>query len=82
MLWAGDFAALLDFDADVTKMSVKEFDPKGQYKDVLEAVGKTGGGPTMIFRVDLEGTRVEYYVVAVDRKGGNVMGLRAMAVES
>lgn len=63
-------------------MSVKEFDPQGQYKTVVEAVKKVGEGEVKVFRVGHGKTRAEYYVVAVDGKGGRVVGLKAKAVES
>jgi hypothetical protein len=61
-------------------LSVKEWDPKGQYKTVLDAVEKATGGEVKVFRVELQGTRTEYYVVGV--KDNKVVGLKALSVES
>jgi len=61
---------------------VKEFDPKGQYKSVLDAVKKAGSKDVGIFRVEHGSTRAEYYVVSVDNKEGRLVGLKALAVES
>ena len=69
-------------------MSVEEFDPKGQYKDVVSAVEKAGGGKgkgeVQVFRVEMGGARVEYWVVKVVEEGEErrVVGVRAKAVES
>ena len=62
-------------------MSVKEFDPKGQYKSVISAVEEVGGGnKVQVFRLEMSGARVEYWVVVVG--DGRVLGVRAKAVES
>ncbi|KAH8624404.1 hypothetical protein IG631_21143 [Alternaria alternata] len=48
----------------------------------MEAVKEAGNGTVKVFRVELEGTRAEYYVVAVDDQKGRIVGLKALAVES
>jgi hypothetical protein len=65
----------------VSSVKQKEFDPQGQYGKVVDAV-RSVGGEVVFFRVELGGTRAEYYVVAVDGKEGRVVGLKAKAVES
>lgn len=55
---------------------------ESQYKKVMDAVKQAGNGTVKVFRVELEGTRAEYYVVAVDDKEGRIVGLKALAVES
>lgn len=54
----------------------------GQYKTVIDAVKKAGNGEVKVFRVDLDKTRAEYYVVSVDKDGGSIVGLKALSVES
>ncbi|KAF1962967.1 hypothetical protein CC80DRAFT_398714 [Byssothecium circinans] len=71
---------LLGHGEAVEEIGVKEWDPKGQYKSVVEAVEKASTGRIKVFRVELEGTRTEYYVVGV--KEGKVVGLKALSVES
>lgn len=64
---------------------IEEVEEKGfetQYKNVLSAVKKAGNGDVKVFRVDLESTRAEYYVVSVDKEGGKLVGLKALSVES
>jgi hypothetical protein len=55
---------------------------ESQYKKVVDAVKQAGNGTVKTFRVELEGTRAEYYVVTVDDKEGRIVGLKALAVES
>jgi predicted aspartyl protease len=71
---------LLGGDREVADVSLEPF--SSQYKGVVEAVGKAGNGQVKVFRVELGGTRAEYYVVAVDEKEGRVVGLKALSVES
>ncbi|KAF2636424.1 hypothetical protein P280DRAFT_472977 [Massarina eburnea CBS 473.64] len=79
---AGELKKLLSHGEEVEEISVKDWDPQGQYNNVLEAVKKAGGGggEVKVFRVDLEGARTEYYVVGVAE--GKVVGLKALSVES
>ena len=66
----------------MSTLEAQDFDPKGQYKDVIEAVEKSGDGKARIFRVHHGKTRAEYYVVGFDKTGRKIVGLKAMAVES
>jgi hypothetical protein len=76
----GDLKKLLGHGEQVGELSVKEWDPKGQYKKVVDAVKKAVDGDVKVFKVELEGSRVEYYVVGVG--DGKVVGLKALSVES
>jgi hypothetical protein len=76
-----DLKTLLGGDKEVAEVSLGPFE--SQYKSVVEAVGKAGTkGEVKVFRVELGGTRAEYYVVAVDADEGRVVGLKALSVES
>ncbi|KAL8690370.1 MAG: hypothetical protein Q9218_004165 [Villophora microphyllina] len=77
-----EFTKLIGHGSDVSTMGTKEFDPQGQYKDVIQAVEKAGDGKSRIFRATHGKTRVEYYVVGLDKEKGRVVGLKAQAVES
>jgi len=55
---------------------------ESQYAKVLDVVKEAGNGEVKVFKVQLEGTRAEYYVVSVDAKGKKVVGLKALSVES
>lgn len=76
----GDLKKLIGSDKEVEEHKAKGFET--QYKKVIDAVKKAGNGEVKVFRVELEGTRAEYYVVSVDKEGGKVVGLKALAVES
>ena len=78
------FAKLISHDkAGITMLSTKEFDPRNQYGDVVDAVKQAGTtGHVEVFRVELKGARCEYWIVCVDGKRARVVGLKAGAVES
>ncbi|KAL8940169.1 MAG: hypothetical protein Q9216_002957 [Gyalolechia sp. 2 TL-2023] len=77
-----ELAGLIGHDSEVSSMSTKEFDPRGQYTEVLQAVEKAGDGKSRIFRIGHGKTRIEYYVIGLDREKKRVVGLKAKAVES
>jgi hypothetical protein len=69
--------------AGVEVLSVEEWDRRGSYKDVVEGVRKAcEGAEVRVYRVELGGTRVEYWVVGVREKEGRLVGVKALAVES
>lgn len=65
---------------------VAEWDARGEYADVVEAVQEVvQGGEVRVYRVPRGGTRVEYWVVGVQKgeKGeGRLVGVKALGVES
>lgn len=64
-------------------MDVKQFDPKGQYRDVLDTVASAAnGGQRKAYRVLHGKTRVEYYIVALDLDHSRLVGVKARAVET
>lgn len=77
-----EFKDLLQHNYEISTLTTQEFDPKEQYKEVLQAVEKAGDGKARVFRVHHGNTRAEYYVVGLDEKGKKVVGLKAKAVES
>ncbi|KAF2017081.1 hypothetical protein BU24DRAFT_420108 [Aaosphaeria arxii CBS 175.79] len=76
---ADDLKSLLSHASAVTPADEKQL---SGYKKVIEAVKKAGNGKVAYFRVELGGTRTEYYVVSVDEGEGRLVGLKALAVES
>lgn len=63
------------------ELSEGEFDPRGEYVDVVKKVkGVVEREEVKVFRVGKGKTRAEYYVVGLG--GGKVVGVRAEAVES
>ncbi|KAI4125945.1 MAG: hypothetical protein LQ338_004001 [Usnochroma carphineum] len=79
---ADEFAELIGHDSEVSTMNTVKFDPRGRYKEVLQAVEKAGDGKSRIYRVVHGKTRLEYYVVGLEKENKRVVGLRAKAVES
>lgn len=77
-----EFKDLIGHTDEVSTLGTEEFDPKGQYKEVLAAVEKAGDGMVRIFRAHHGKTRAEYYVVAFDKEGERIVGMKAKAVES
>ncbi|KAF1916750.1 hypothetical protein BDU57DRAFT_449917 [Ampelomyces quisqualis] len=77
---ADDVKALLGGEMDVEEVQGSSF--KQQYQKVVVAVKQAGSGDVKVFRVQIDGTRAEFYVVAVDEKEGRVVGLKALSVES
>lgn len=72
-------------ESEVEKLSVEEWDRRGEYKEVSGKVGEVGkgeggDGKVVVFRVGNGGTRVEYYVLAVGER--KLIGVVTKAVES
>jgi hypothetical protein len=67
---------------EAKKIGQKDFDPRGQYKSVIDAVKDEVDGELGFFQVELDRTRSEYVVVGVDAKKGRLVGLKALSVES
>lgn len=62
-------------------MDIGEWDPRGQYKDVVDATREVAkGSDVRVYRVEREGSRVEYWVIGID--GGKLVGVKTLAVES
>jgi hypothetical protein len=78
--FTGDLKELIGGDKDVEEVKGTAF--ASQYKKVIDAVKAAGNGDVKVFKVQIDGTRAEYYVVAVDEKDGRLVGLKALSVES
>ena len=77
-----EFGKLIGHKGEVSAISTKDFNPKGQYNEVVQAVEKAGDGKSRIFKIEHGKTRTEYWIVGLDKEGKKVVGLKAMAVES
>ncbi|KJZ75035.1 hypothetical protein HIM_05521 [Hirsutella minnesotensis 3608] len=80
-----EFAKLIHhWDADnaeVEIMDPSDWDPRGQYSKVVEAVREASkGNDVRVYRVARDATRVEYWVVS--RAEGKIVGVKALGVES
>ncbi|KAI4612761.1 uncharacterized protein J4E87_010161 [Alternaria ethzedia] len=81
----GDSVSADDLKKLIGSDSVEEVKGTGfesQYKKIIDAVKAAGNGTVNVYRVELSGTRAEYYVVGVDKAEGRIVGLKALAVES
>ncbi|OAP55508.1 hypothetical protein AYL99_10481 [Fonsecaea erecta] len=68
--------------AVVEELSPRDFDPRGQYGEVIQRVEQAGKGKAgvKVYRVELGKTRVEYYILTLgDRM---LVGVVTKAVES
>lgn len=73
----------LDGESEVEMMTVGEWDPRGEYGEIVgrvrEAAGR--GGEVVVFRVGKGGVRCEYWVLG-EGAGDVVCGFMVGAVES
>ena len=77
----GDVAGIAGVgEGEVREMGVGEFDPRGEYKDLVDKVREVGGAEVRVFRVEMGRARCEYWVVAVHE--GRLVGVKVKAVES
>ncbi|RFU29767.1 hypothetical protein B7463_g6584, partial [Scytalidium lignicola] len=79
------FASLINHpnpeEAEVSIMDVAEWDPQGQYKDVVDATREAAkGSDVRVYRIAREGARVEYWVVGIE--GKELVGAKVLAIES
>jgi hypothetical protein len=73
----------LESGRDIRVLEPAQWDVRGEYKDVVEAVREAvGGGQVGVYRVERAGARVEYLVLGVNEKKGKLEGVKALAVES
>lgn len=84
---ASEFAKLIEEEGKaVEELSMEEFDPKGEYGEVVGKVKEAasgGKGEVKFFRVEGKSrTRVVYHVVGLDKEGGRLIGVRAVSVET
>ncbi|KAI1279740.1 hypothetical protein F5Y07DRAFT_32149 [Xylaria sp. FL0933] len=72
-------------NADIEIQDPADWDTRGQYKEILDAVSKAGkGNDVRVYRVAKGGVKVEYWVLTTDGKGAGarLVGAKALAVES
>jgi hypothetical protein len=63
-------------------ISEKDFDPKNQYSEVVEAVTRAGDGHVGFYKVELDSTRTQYLLVTVSVKQSLLLGFKVLAVYS
>ncbi|RYO85965.1 hypothetical protein DL764_009084 [Monosporascus ibericus] len=84
-----EFASLIQHpdppNADIEIQDPADWDPRGQYAGLLDAVRKaTKGADVRVYRVPRGGARVEYWLVASEGRGkeARLVGVKALAIES
>ncbi|KIX05467.1 uncharacterized protein Z518_06339 [Rhinocladiella mackenziei CBS 650.93] len=65
---------------NVEELSVDDFDPRGEYKEVIQRVEQAGSGDVKVYRVEVSKTRAEYYILTLGE--GMLIGVVVKAVES
>jgi hypothetical protein len=80
-----EFARLINHwdpdNADVTIGDPADWDRKGQYSNLVDAVrAASKGNDVRVYTVTRDKTRVEYWVVSWAE--GKIVGVKALAVES
>jgi len=70
--------------SDIVKLTTQEWDPNGAYSDVVDAVKQAAGGSSeaAVYRVEGDGARATYYILAHDKSKKELVGVKVLAVES
>lgn len=82
---AEEFAQVIKEGNRMEELGMEDFDPRSEYKDVVEAVREAAGGQSQVKCFRAEGgksTQVFYYAVALESAAGRLVGVRAVSVES
>lgn len=81
---AADFSKSLGIDQSgkVDKLTTQDFDPRAQYKEVIDAVKAAGDGQVKVYRLEVSSTRAVYFIVTLADDGTKLVGLKAESVES
>lgn len=74
-------AGLKQSTDDISILDPVDWDKQGNYKSLIdELTTETKGNDIRVYRVQIDGTRVEYYLVSY--LDGNLVGYKALAIES
>lgn len=64
-------------------MDPVDWDSRGQYHNVVEAVRQASrGNDVRVYRVVRDTTRVEYWLITRDDESDRIVGVKALGVES
>lgn len=66
----------------IEELTLDDFDPKGQYKEVVDAVKAAGNDEVKVYRLEVSSTRSVYFIVTLAEGGAKLVGLKAESVES
>ena len=73
-------AAASAHESEVQELSVRDFDPRGEYADLVRRVGEVSGGAARVFRVQQGRSGCEYWIVAQQEE--RAVGVKVKAVET
>lgn len=68
--------------AGIDELTTHDFDPRGQYKEVVDAVKSAGDGDVKVYRLEFSSTRAVYFIITLAEGGTKLVGLKAESVES
>lgn len=85
--FAESFAALINhptpLSANITIMSVEDWNKTGEYTEVIDAVELAAHGEkALVYVVPRTEVKTEYWVVAIEKKEKRLVGVKALGVES
>lgn len=72
----------IDKSGKVDELTTQDFDPRGQYKEVIDAVKAAGDGQVKVYRLEVSRTRAVYFIATLAEGGTKLVGLKAESVES
>jgi flavin-binding protein dodecin len=89
----GTAATAPDLSDSISTLSPEAFDPRNRYTSIFRAVRNAvaaaapssidvDGIDVKVYRVQLDASRVEYWIITLDVERGQIVGLKAKAVES
>lgn len=67
---------------EIKELEPNKWDVRGEYKDVIEAVTTASGTAVKVYRVEGDGSRVEYFIVGLNTSEGKILGVKALSIES
>ena len=83
---------MLQHQQSIEQISQGDFDPRGQYTEVIDAVKQvsSGGGSSSggdckevgFYKAVLDHSRIQYLVLGLDAENCRLVGLVALAIES
>ncbi|ETN45064.1 uncharacterized protein HMPREF1541_09940 [Cyphellophora europaea CBS 101466] len=81
---AADFVKSLGTtgSSDIEELTADDFNPKGQYSNVIDAVKASGDGNIKVYRLEVSSTRAVYFIVTLAEGESKLVGLKVESVES
>lgn len=67
---------------EIRQLEPDQWDIRGNYKDIVDAVATASGNAVRVYRVEGSGSRVEYFVVGLDTNERKVVGVKVLSIES